>query len=255
MGMKPERREIKSPQNPFYKGLKRLLSPKGIKKQQTAVLSGSKIILETLTHHPDRCVALITSPKCEASFAAPPRHLSEYRLTPELFAEMDVAGTKFPLLVVKVPEFSKWDGKYSGAPLLLVPFQDPENVGSVVRSAASFGVDRIVLLKESSHPFHPKSVRASGGTVMDVEFLEGPSLSSLLPHDLLICLSKEGEDLRSFNFPDSFGLLAGVEGGGLPDVLRTSSVSIVGDGGAESLNAAASVAVALYHRSQVRVPQ
>ena len=41
------------------------------------------------------------------------------------------------------------------------------------------------LLAESAHPFHPKALRASGGTALEVVFREGPALAEL-PDDLPI---------------------------------------------------------------------
>ncbi len=129
---------------------------------------------------------------------------------------------------------------------LLVPFQDPENVGAVVRSAAAFGAAEVILLAESAHPFHPKALRASGGAALEVVFREGPALSEL-PEDLpILSLSAEGTPLQSAEFPPAFGLLAGMEGPGLPERWRRRSLRIPIRPEVESLNAAAAVSVALY---------
>ena len=58
---------------------------------------------------------------------------------------------------------------------LFVPFQDPENVGAVIRSAAAFGVARVVLLREAAHPFHPRSSRAAGPALFQVPLQVGPA--------------------------------------------------------------------------------
>jgi len=128
----------------------------------------------------------------------------------------------------------------------LVPFQDPENVGAVVRSAVAFDVDRIILLAESANPFHPKAVRASAGTVFSARLFQGPSLSEL-PHDLpVIALSSSGQPLAQARFPESFCLLTGMEGPGLPPRWQASAVAIPMAPGVESLNAAVATAIALY---------
>jgi tRNA G18 (ribose-2'-O)-methylase SpoU len=154
------------------------------------------------------------------------------------------------LLLVSVPEIAVWSDAdpWPEGCTLFVPFQDPENVGAVIRSAAAFGVARVVLLREAAHPFHPKSARAAGPTLLQVPLLQGPSIQDLrCEHAPLIALSTDGPELGSVPFPEHFGLVAGLEGPGLPAHLRTGArVQISIAPGVDSLNAAAAVAVALY---------
>jgi 16S rRNA (guanine527-N7)-methyltransferase len=135
-----------------------------------------------------------------------------------------------------------------------VPFQDPENVGAVLRSAAAFGVARVVLLQEAAHPFHPRSARAAGSALLRVPMLQGPSITALVTQRApLLALSANGCDVGGFTFPSRFGLLPGLEGPGLPESLRTpAALSIPMQPGTESLNAAAATAIALYVWSRGR---
>jgi 16S rRNA (guanine527-N7)-methyltransferase len=129
---------------------------------------------------------------------------------------------------------------------VLIPFQDPENVGAAIRSAAAFGASQVILLAESAHPFHPKALRASGGSVLNVALRPGPPLATI-PHELpIVALSSEGADIRDVTFPPAFGLLPGLEGPGLPEPWRDRAVRIPIEPGVESLNAAVAVGVALY---------
>ncbi|MEJ2475790.1 MAG: TrmH family RNA methyltransferase, partial [Desulfobacterales bacterium] len=107
-----------------------------------------------------------------------------------------------------------------------------------------------ILLAESAHPFHPRSLRSSGGTVMSIRLRQGPFLNEL-PADLpIIALSAEGTDIRNTVFPPSFGLLIGLEGPGLPAIWRRTARCIPIRTAVESLNAAAAAAVALYEWSR-----
>jgi tRNA G18 (ribose-2'-O)-methylase SpoU len=116
----------------------------------------------------------------------------------------------------------------------------------VIRSAAAFGAAQVILLAESSHPYHPKTIRASGGAVFRARLLQGPPLKDL-PQDLpIIPLSSEGKDITSIEWPHVFGLLPGAEGPGLPEFWRKRAVSIPMQAGVESLNAAVATAIALY---------
>ena len=243
-------REVTSESNPTYRLGLDLLTGRGVRKQGFALLAGVRPIAEVLARYPDRVEGWLTI----AEGPPPPPEARPgtiwYRLADPLYRNLDTAGTRAPLLMVQVPEMAAWDAEapWPEGCTLFVPFQDPENVGAVIRSAAAFGVGRIVLLREAAHPFHPKASRAAGPALFQVEFLRGPSIADLESGTVpLIALATGGPGLDAEPFPGRFGLVPGLEGPGLPDRLRTGPTRRIPIApGVESLNAAASVAVALH---------
>jgi 16S rRNA (guanine(527)-N(7))-methyltransferase RsmG len=243
-------REATSATNPSFQEARDLLSGKGIRKQGKALISGQRIIAEVLARSPGSVEGWLTT----ADGPPPPAEIGTsalwLRLAEPLFRELDVAGTHVPMLMVRTPEMADWSDAdpWPDGCTLFVPFQDPENVGAVIRSAAAFGVARVVLLREAAHPFHPKSARAAGTALFQIPLLRGPSIVDLkVTGAPLIALATEGPALDSEPFPERFGLVVGVEGPGLPDHLRsgpTRRIPIAAE--VESLNAAAATAIALY---------
>ena len=242
-------REVASEANPTYKLAADLLTGRGIRKHGQALLAGGRIIAEVLEHFPEQVEGYLSDSKGEP----PPESSARvpwFRLSDPLFKTLDVAGTRSPLLLVRVPEFAVFsaDDPWPDGCTLFVPFQDPENVGAVIRSAAAFGAARVVLLKEAAHPFHHKAARAAGPALFQVTIEQGPSIRDLRErHAPLIALSSAGPDLRADPWPDRFGLIAGVEGPGLPEHLRAGTTRrIAMQPGVESLNAATAASIALY---------
>jgi 16S rRNA (guanine(527)-N(7))-methyltransferase RsmG len=241
---------ITSQSNPAFREWKSLLGGRGIRKAGLALVSGRKIIEEVIQLRPEMIRAWIRSPRQEEPPASFPEGIPTHVLSAELFRELDVHGTGYPLLLVGIEDFTPLS---EGAPeedvVLLIPFQDPANVGAAIRSAAAFGIRSVVLLREAAHPFHPKSIRAGGTAVFLTRYFEGPSIESVgvemsLP---VVALSPDGADIRSFRFPRRFALLPGREGPGLPEGMTPyAAVRIPMEPDIESLNAAASVAVALF---------
>ncbi|MFP4668384.1 MAG: 16S rRNA (guanine(527)-N(7))-methyltransferase RsmG [Desulfobacterales bacterium] len=243
---------IESGQNQTFKDLKKLLTGKGAKKQQKALISGKKQVDEAVSTFGRQCLGWIS----KSGKWPPPEHLPDnaiwYQLEPGLFKVLDSIGTNSPLLLVKTPDIPAWDPQH-GLPAgcsVLIPFQDPENVGTVIRSAVAFGADAIILLEEAAWPFHPRAVRASGGAVMHARMLLGPPVRNLPGELPLVALSAEGRPINEFKFPDTFGLLVGMEGPGIPEHLREKAVSVPIRPETESLNASAAAAIALYIWSQ-----
>ncbi len=238
-------RAINSSANSTFKELSSLVISKGIQKNQRAIVSGEKFVHEIIKDHIDRVMAWITMDDTR-----PPAGLPQwYRLAKPLFAELDVFRTGKPLIIVSAPELALYDEK-NPWPLgctLFIPFQNPDNCGAVIRTAAAFGVERVVLLKEAAHPFHPKSTRAAGPALFKVDLQRGPSINDLsFNHMPFVSLSGEGNPLAKFNFPETFALIPGIEGPGVPTHLRSHALSIPIKPDVESLNAATATAIALY---------
>jgi 16S rRNA (guanine(527)-N(7))-methyltransferase RsmG len=250
-------RQIDSEKNELFKDLKKLLGSHGIKKQQKALVAGLKQITETLRQAPDLCEAWITPGEASPPPPEAPDRLAWFQVEPSLFQKIDIFGTNSPLLLVRIPPVLKWepqDGLPPGC-TLFIPFQDPENVGAAIRSAVAFGASQVILLAESAHPYHPKSLRASGGAVLHARVLEGPSLRDL-PEDLpLLALWQRGAAISESVFPQSFGLLVGMEGPGLPERWQKHALSIPIHQQVESLNAATAAAIALYVWSRSVKPE
>lgn len=239
---------IESQANPIFKDLKKLLGGRGVKKQGKTLVSGARLVADVLAQSPQRCLAWISSGDRLAPPAQAPHRLEWLQLAPDLFQAIDTFGTRTPLLLCHPPKLPAWQAADAALPgcSLLVPFQDPENVGAVIRCAAAFDVERIVLLAESANPFHPKAIRASAGTVFSARLFDGPSLSTLPQGLPIIALAASGRPLAGLRFPASFCLLTGMEGPGLPARWQAESVAIPMAPGVESLNAAVATAIALY---------
>jgi 16S rRNA (guanine527-N7)-methyltransferase len=245
-------REITSSRNPHYRLLKAILEGKGIRKYGWALISGKKVVREIARNYPKRVGGLVVRAG-KSHFIKPMENYPDGTgcliLDKKLFDSIDLWGTRGPLLLVRVPSLPVWDDEDSPEGcVLFIPFQDPGNVGSVVRSAAAFGVSRIVLLKEAAHPFHPKSSRAASGTLFQIPFYQGPSIHELTCKNFpLYILDSNGEDISKIDFPARFGILPGMEGSGLPDHLRTlPAIRIPMESQVESLNAATATAIVLY---------
>lgn len=249
---------ITSSENKNFKELKKLTSTDAIKKYNKTIISGKKQIGDLVSRMPQICQTLIIFDgyseddgninNITKSFSRDGKLLI---LKKALYNELDIFNTGSPLLIIQTPEIAGWDYTSEDRCTLLIPFQDPVNVGALIRSAAGFGIKNIVLLQESAFPFHPKCIRASGGAVFAVKLLRGPSIDQL--EDIckensltLITLDKHGSPINSFNFPDKFLLLPGIEGPGLPESMKKNSVSIPISEEIESLNAAIAASIALF---------
>jgi tRNA G18 (ribose-2'-O)-methylase SpoU len=244
---------ISSPQNDVFKKLVSLLGSGGINEHGQAIIAGRKAVAELLNAQKDRCLGIIypdgDPEKGNAAIAGASRGLTEYALKKNLFDQLDLFGTGQPLLLMQVPSILKWEPslKLPGCSLYL-PFQDPANIGAVLRSAAAFGVRQIILGEGSAHPFHPKSARASSGNLFTHHFYRSkgqPDFSD----QVTVVLDLKGEDVSLFEFPKDFILIPGMEGPGLSGAVSqepTHRINIRIDPAVESLNAVVAASIALF---------
>lgn len=149
--------------------------------------------------------------------------------------------------------------------LVLEGVTDPDNVGTLFRSAASFGVGAVLLGPGCAHPLYRKALRTSVGTALRLPFAE----SVAWPGDLerlrrrgveVVALSPRADapDLATVRqrVQGPVAVLMGSEGEGLTAAAFETAdhwARIPLDATVDSLNVAAAGAIALYtFRSEAR---
>jgi RNA methyltransferase, TrmH family len=250
----PPVHEITSTANPRVKVLRAIASSRGVRRYDRALVCGRRLVEEIARRHPDRVESLVypaLAPTLEADLESGLAAGEVLVLPAALFREIDPFGVEPPLAVVRVEPLATWDPSHQRAGLtLFLPLGDPENVGAALRSAAAFGVARVVLLEEAAHPFHARAIRAAAGACFDLELASGPALASLIaqpPAGLaLLVLDRDGEPLDRLEPARDRGLVVGEEGRGMPAGGRVHRVAIPIAESVESLNSAVAVSIALW---------
>lgn len=141
----------------------------------------------------------------------------------------------------------------------LIGLANHDNVGSIFRSAAAFGVRGVLLDETSCDPLYRKAIRVSVGGALVVPFARCASATAML--DTLeahgwepLALTPRGEE----TFADLGSsrtrrvLLMGTEGEGLPDhvLARARRVRIDMEPTLDSLNVAVATGIAIYEATQ-----
>ena len=142
--------------------------------------------------------------------------------------------------------------------MVLDGVQDPGNVGTLLRSAAAFGFDGVLLSKGCAAPFAPKTLRASMGAagrlpVAPVQDL--PQALQQLRARGVVCLAaalyhSSPLDEAPQSYPDGLCAVIGSEGQGLTDAAVQAcdmAVRIPMTDLVESLNAGVAGSVLLWH--------
>jgi tRNA G18 (ribose-2'-O)-methylase SpoU len=142
--------------------------------------------------------------------------------------------------------------------VVLENVSDPTNVGAIFRSVAAIGADAVLVTPRCSDPFYRRAIRVSMGTVLQVPWTrvgEWPSARELLAasgfHIAALALTPDAVSLRDFAgaAPERVALVLGAEGDGLtPEAIAAADtvVQIPMAHGIDSLNVAATAAVAMY---------
>ena len=142
--------------------------------------------------------------------------------------------------------------------IVLENVQDPGNVGTVLRTAAAFSVDAVILVGDCADCFSPKTVRATMGAIFRqrVETLSLADLPLFLrQHGLKLygaALSERASDVRKVDITHS-AVAVGSEGHGLSRELLAlcdGEIIIPMDARSESLNAAVAASVLMWEMAR-----
>ena len=159
---------------------------------------------------------------------------------PKLLAQ--VASAPHPPRVIGVyrrEALPAWEER--PATLALWRLTDPGNVGTLIRTADAFGA-AVALSDGCADPTSPKALRASAGSIWRVPVGAWADLGGRR----IALEAHAGEPLASLDLRDRVAFLLGAERAGLPAEVERDVDAWIPIAGAESLNVAASGAIALY---------
>jgi RNA methyltransferase, TrmH family len=170
---------------------------------------------------------------------------------PRLLAE--VSSAAHPPRVIGVyrrSDLPAWEER--DATLALWRLADPGNVGTLIRTAEAFGA-AVALSDGCADPTSPKALRATAGSIWRVPLGAWEASNSLLQGTFRVALvAHGGEDLARIDLPGRVAFLLGAEREGLLDAVARDVDATVPIAGAESLNVAATGAIALYELARRR---
>jgi RNA methyltransferase, TrmH family len=157
-----------------------------------------------------------------------------------------VATAAHPPRVIGVyrrEDLPEWEERQ--ATLVLWQLADPGNVGTLIRTADAFGA-AVALSDGCADPTSPKALRASAGSIWRVPVGRPEEVRDDSSLTRIALEAHRGTPLADVDLGGRVALLLGAEREGVPaDVERDvdATIPIVG---AESLNVAATGAIALY---------
>ena len=228
------------------------------RKQKRAIIEGENLILsflqsgktienlllaKTASSRPE-FIALARQGGKEATVLADPVFRSIINIdTPSgIAAEIAIPSVKLNL-------------KAAPSCVFLDAIQDAGNVGTLLRSAAAFGIRHAVLGKGCADAWSPKTLRAAAGAHFVLKIAENADLAEALKEfagKIACTVPRGGVAISAADLSGRIGWIFGAEGQGVSDALAaraTLKVSIPMSGSAESLNVAAAAAICFYQSS------
>lgn len=136
--------------------------------------------------------------------------------------------------------------------VFLEAVQDAGNVGTILRSAAAFGVRDAVLGRGCADPWSPKALRAAAGAHFSMRIAHNCDLATALQSfgGRAVCtMPRGGTPLAEAELSGRIGWIFGAEGQGVSDAIAAAvqlKVTIPIPDATESLNVAAAAAICFY---------
>jgi len=141
--------------------------------------------------------------------------------------------------------------------IALDEIQDPGNLGTIIRTAVSFGFDAIILSDHSVDCYNDKLLRATQGAIFQIPILLRNVVSSIQEHKnngykIYAAALENAISLEKVSCTEPYVIIFGNEGKGISQkLLEIADVRVRIDmEGFESLNVGVATGIVLYHFSK-----
>ena len=267
---------ISSRNNPLVKSVCALTEKKHRLESGDFRFDGIKLFLEAVESHADIRFVILRDPVSErigeaVDLAVRSGAISDQgviRVTESVFDKISEERSPEGIVTVCAMMNDRHrcvDGDKSGEAtrgdkrlLMLESVRDPGNLGTILRSAYSLGIERVIMSSDCADIYNPKTVRAAMGAVfklptltVQVEEFAGAvgSLRTVGRRVYATALREDSLSIDSVGFSEGDCFIIGNEGHGLSDDVveaSTAPVIIPMEEGAESLNAAAAATICIW---------
>lgn len=238
--------KITSVNNDLVKETAKLLKNKYREDSGLFLLEGNKCIEEALNSGLE--VVHIFS---EKGFEAFPQRIE---VTEAVLSKISDAKTAPKAVAVAKQIKREWSNEYKKV-VLLEGIKDAGNLGTILRTAAAFGIDAVVLYGETVDLYNPKCVRSAVGNLWKIPVFKLEDLSIFSSYERVATLPKTPDNSSTLvNLLDYLPsgkvlVMFGSEADGLSEELKdfaTKNVTIEMVSEVESLNLSVSAAVVMY---------
>ena len=250
---------LTSAANPLLKDVRQAVRRGGLTADGLAVVESPRLLVEARRSRLAIEAVLVAESAFErdgppqGSDGLPVRIVDE-----KLFRQ--IASTATSQGVITLAQLPEWDFARlfeSERPVVILDgLQDPGNVGAVVRSAEAFGAGGVVFAAGTASPFHPKTLRASAGSLFRVPFVhrENPRriVAACAERDfrLMAASAHVGDPIGEVDFTRS-AVVIGAEGRGVHEEFMEDAAPIrIPTDRVESLNAAMAATVILWEAAR-----
>lgn len=243
---------ITSTKNEFVKFAKSLRTKKARVANQCFLVEGEKCVSELMQYAPDLIQSYIV---LESQHSEMLRNNENSNIRVQYVKDHvmnAICDGKTPQGIAAIAAFPEYETSTRGFIVALDNVQDPQNVGTIIRTADAAGCAGVALSHECADYLSPKAIRASMGStfhipIFKVNLLE--YLPRLVESEYSIVSAHLNGDVE-YSLPwEKTCLIIGNEARGISDdiqKLSTQLIKIPMYGRAESLNAAVAAGILIY---------
>lgn len=228
-----------------------------------ALVEGIRQVAEAIQLDADlRCIVLAPD-QLTSEFAlelvgqAESRGVEVVEVTPKVMATLSGRDQSVGLFAVVGQRWTDLDDPDFGRGDLvaLSEVRDPGNLGTILRSADGAGVVDLVLLDDTTDPYHPGAIRASMGSLFSrrlarASFEDFATWAKHRGMRFVGTSDRGASDYRSADYGEQAAIVLGTERSGLSEEQLAACDEVVAlpmRGRADSLNLAAAASILLYH--------
>ena len=251
---------ISSKENEFVKHVKKLKEKKQRDIYNEYIIEGIKLIKEALQEKAS-IKQIIICEECEKNEEIPKDLMYEIAKYECIYVTEKVFKTitevKTPQGILAIIEKNKKNKEIDYTQEVIVALdniQDPGNLGTILRTIDSVGLNQLLISKETADVYNPKVIRSTMGAIFRVNVIECEDLEDTLKqlkkkkYNIITTSLQTDNSIYDINYNKSV-IIIGNEANGVRKEIQeiaNKKVKIPMQGKTESLNASVATGIILY---------